>query len=750
MEKGQLYGYWLRQEQVEILAYNGGYLAVSAVPGSGKTLTLALLAAKLIIEGHIDDEAEVLVVTLQNTAVDNISQRIRDILTSQGLPAVGYRVSTLHKLGADILRERRDLAGVEEHVPIVDENVARRTMRNAAEAWIAGERDWWLSFLRSGSETERRRLEEAWRSHTEEIGREVTRLCKHLRLTPDDAQALIAEEAEGDDFLRIGVELYQRYQHLLHVRSGLDFDDLIWRAIEALEQDPTFVLGLRSRWPYILEDEAQDSSPLQEEVLSRLAGVSGNWVRVGDPNQSINATFTAADPRYFRRFIARHPRPLTLSESGRCGEPIMALANRLVRWACEEHPEPQVRASAFLLQDIRPTAAGDVQPNPPADECGVFLRREPFPDVAAQAYKVADWAAGLVRRHPEQTVAILCPTNWQGNEVVQALQEMSSPVPFQDLLKSTPAMRNVARVLAAACHYLGGPTSRDRLASLHGALVRYGVMPGEQTAAELRHRGALLRSVEPQELLFPRGSADIREALPPGVAASAEDVASLSRFRELAARWVRAWSLPVDQLVLTIAQDLFRDEGDLALCHAIATGLRSAAELNPLWRLPDFAADLDAVARNERTFSGLSLADAGYTAEPGCIVVTTMHKAKGLEWDTVCLMCVDSLEFPDSLEDAFRDEPYFMSGRSPSTEARKRLEQLADPEFDPLDEDPVNAARLEYIAERLRLLYVGITRARRNLCMTWSEMNGRRPVRPASALLELSAFQRLGARGGVA
>ncbi|MBC7237862.1 MAG: UvrD-helicase domain-containing protein, partial [Chloroflexi bacterium] len=88
----ELFGYRLRPSQAAILGYTGGRLAVSAVPGSGKTLVLALLAARLIVEGHIGDESEVLVVTVQNSAVSNISQRIRDILTGQGLPPVGYRV----------------------------------------------------------------------------------------------------------------------------------------------------------------------------------------------------------------------------------------------------------------------------------------------------------------------------------------------------------------------------------------------------------------------------------------------------------------------------------------------------------------------------------------------------------------------------------------------------------------------------------------------------------------------------------
>jgi DNA helicase-2/ATP-dependent DNA helicase PcrA len=71
----------------------------------------------------------------------------------------------------------------------------------------------------------------------------------------------------------------------------VDFDDLIRLAIQALEADPAYLERLRYQWPYILEDEAQDSSLLQEELLRRLSDRQ-NWVRVGDPNQAINTTFT--------------------------------------------------------------------------------------------------------------------------------------------------------------------------------------------------------------------------------------------------------------------------------------------------------------------------------------------------------------------------------------------------------------------------------------------------------------------------
>ncbi len=757
-----LYGYRLRPEQARIMAYRGGRMAVSAVPGSGKTLTLALLAARLILEGRIDEESEVLVVTMQNSAVDNIAQRIRRILVENRLPPVGYRVCTLHKLANDILRRRFDLAGVEDGFFIVDEAEAQRSMHSAADVWIAGHRAWWLSFLPQGSDGPRRDVEELWRNKTEELGLEVTKLCKHLRLSPEKARELVQASGDAGDFLPVGLDLYEQYQRYLRARSGLDFDDLIWRGIDVLEQDSMLLRNLHTRWPYILEDEAQDSSPLQEQILATLAGENGNWVRVGDPNQAIHSTFTAADPRYFRAFCRQdNVERVDLPESGRCGRPIIALANHLVHWVCAEHPEPAVREAAFELQDIRPTAPGDAQPNPPDEECHLHFQIQPFADNDAEANKVASWAANYVRRHAERTVALLCPTQWQGANVVKALQQIVPAVPFDDLLRSTPQTRSVAQVLAATCDYLGSPISRRSLTRLYTVLAENDFLGTTMPRATIRQQRTLLDSLAPHNLLFPRDAANLRELLPDNVEASEEDTEALGHFAELVSHWVRALALPIDQLLLTIAQELFTRESDLAICHSLATGLGATGQAHPEWRLPDFAAELDQVARNRRTISGLSLADAGYTPQAGHVVVTTMHKAKGLEWDAVYLTSVDSLEFPDTCEDFFRDEPYFMPGRAPSVEARKRLEQIvreaqevrqtdgqttqetSDNEMAPSLMAPYGAieqARLEYIAERLRLLYVGITRAKRDVALTWSENNGRRRVRAATALLELHSF----------
>ena len=136
------------------------------------------------------------------------------------------------------------------------------------------------------------------------------------------------------------------------------------------------------------------------------------------------------------------------------------------------------------------------------------------------------------------------------------------------------------------------------------------------------------------------------------------------------------------------------------------------------------------VARNERRFMGFADADLGFDPEAyhGKIVVTTMHRSKGLEWDKVYLMSVNDYNFPSALpQDQFISESWFIRDRlNLEAEALAQLKALkANPDIFDYDEGtPTLDARLDYGSERLRLFYVGITRAKKALSVTWNK--GRR------------------------
>src|SRR5512146_3557311 len=128
----------LRPTQRAILEeYNGGRMGISAVPGSGKTFTLSMLAADIILSGDLDLTQEVLIVTLSNSAVDNFTHRIGELLQQEKmLPGLGYRVRTLHGLAHDIVRERPSLLNLANDFSIIDEGEANTIREQVALAWL--------------------------------------------------------------------------------------------------------------------------------------------------------------------------------------------------------------------------------------------------------------------------------------------------------------------------------------------------------------------------------------------------------------------------------------------------------------------------------------------------------------------------------------------------------------------------------------------------------------------------------------
>jgi DNA helicase-2/ATP-dependent DNA helicase PcrA len=217
----------------------------------------------------------------------------------------------------------------------------------------------------------------------------------------------------------------------------------------------------------------------------------------------------------------------------------------------------------------------------------------------------------------------------------------------------------------------------------------------------------------------------------------------LVAFRRLVRRWQGAALLPIDQLVLTLAQDLFREPADLAVAHKLAVVLRRASESHPDWQLPELTRELAVVARNERRFLGFSDDDTGFDPERhrGKVVVATVHKAKGLEWDRVYLMSVNNYSFPSALaHDRFIAERWFVrDDLNLETEALAQLRALLSEDLMYEEGRATQEARLDYAAERLRLLYVGLTRARKALIVTWN--TGRRgDQQPAVPFIALRTF----------
>jgi DNA helicase-2/ATP-dependent DNA helicase PcrA len=216
----------------------------------------------------------------------------------------------------------------------------------------------------------------------------------------------------------------------------------------------------------------------------------------------------------------------------------------------------------------------------------------------------------------------------------------------------------------------------------------------------------------------------------------------LAEFRDVVGQWTRAADLPIDQLILTISGDIFTDVGDIATAYMVASMLRRESDIYPDMRLLEFIEILQEIYAGKRKFSGIGDDDRGFNpdAHKGKVTVTTMHKAKGLEWDRVYLMSVNNYDFPsiDPHDTYIGESWYTRDGLNLSEEclAQLRVLQTGDTYK---EGDATSAARVEYVSERLRLLYVGITRARKDLVISWN--TGRRQENTeATPLIALRTF----------
>ena len=738
----------LRPHQQAILNYTHGKMGIAAVPGAGKTFVLSALAARLIAEGRLDTDQEVLVVTLVNSAVDNFSNRISGFVQARGLlPHLGYRVRTLHGLAHDIVREKPAVVGLETRFSIIDEREAAFIRKEAVAAWLNTNPYFLDDYLDPSMDDNKRDWvrRQQLPNMLESLALAFIRSSKDRRLTPDSLRLLLSRQPAPLPLAELGLAIYSDYQRALTYRGAVDFDDLIRLALDLLERDEEFLERLRYRFPYILEDEAQDSSQLQEQILRLLAGEGGNWVRVGDPNQAIFETFTTASPKYLREFIAHEADfQQELPVSGRSQPSVIDLANYLIDWVMNEHPAEEVR-DALAPPYVQPTEPDDPQPNPLDDSATIhFVPNKFTPDDEVKA--VIDSLARWLPDNAEKTVAVLVPRNVRGVDVISALK--AKGLDYVEFLSSTSTTRAAAGSIANLLAYLSDPGSAGKLSKAYQVWrrdwrdeesLREAIRAGDESMDEeaivssseallvMSNRATeLLRKVRRTETYMSPESEPVGWLAGLGETETEEVIQELSDFRVHVKRWLEAVTLPIDQLVLTLAQDVFTSPADLALAHKLALVLRAAADDHADWRLPELTSELAVIAKNERRFIGFSSDDSGFDPgrHRGKVVVTTMHKAKGLEWDRVHLMSVNNYDFP-ALQgyDSYISEKWFLrDSLNLEAEALAQLSAaLSTSEYEWYAEGQATlAARADYVRERLRLFYVGLTRAKRELVVTWN------------------------------
>ncbi len=280
-----------------------GPLLIVAGPGSGKTRTLTHRLAHLIVSRDVPPSA-CLAVTFTRRAADEMRHRLRMLLpdTWTGIP-----LHTFHSLGLALLRQHWNAAGLQ------------RGFRVASEV----ER---LQLLRDALSVSHRQA----RTHLSAISH-----AKRTRTVPHDGRL---------------AQAWDTYRQAMETRNWCDFDDLVIRAADALENDADVLSQVRRRFPWVCIDEYQDVDEQQVRLIRQLAPPDGNICAIGDPDQAIYG-FRGADVRFFTRFPKDFSgvQVVRLHRNYRSDRNIVTLSSQVIAPASPERPSIPVLDGASNL-----------------------------------------------------------------------------------------------------------------------------------------------------------------------------------------------------------------------------------------------------------------------------------------------------------------------------------------------------------------------------------------------------------------
>ena len=172
--------------------------------------------------------------------------------------------------------------------------------------------------------------------------------AKNKLLTADEIAAM--DKKLGIPFAAI----YKKYGETLRRERRMDYDDQMLYAYRILRQYPEILRSIRERYTYLCVDEAQDTSKIQHVIISMIAE-RGNLFMVGDEDQSIYG-FRAAYPEALLRFEQDHPGALILrmEENFRSCPEIVGAADRFVSRNRERYPKTMraVRREKGVFSEI--------------------------------------------------------------------------------------------------------------------------------------------------------------------------------------------------------------------------------------------------------------------------------------------------------------------------------------------------------------------------------------------------------------
>ena len=418
-------------------------------------------------------------------------------------------------------------------------------------------------------------------------------------------------KASGDFRLTKIANIYMEYQRRLWEANALDFDDIILHTVRLLQQFEDVREFYQKKFRYVLIDEYQDTNHLQYLLASLLAGGYQNFCVVGDDDQSIYR-FRGATIENILSFEQQYQgcRVIRLEENYRSTRHILEASNAVIR-------NNQGRKGKELW-----TKAGD------GDKLTLYTAMNENDEAQYVAARILeDYSQG--RRWKDH--AILYRMNAQSNQMENACKK--NGIPYRIIGGTRFFDRAEVKDMVAYLAVLNNPEDDLRLTRIINNPPRgIGAKTIETAQAIARREETSLYAVIDNARLYPE------------LERSAGKLAAFTNLMgELAAL---AGELPLDQFyeelmirtgyaVMLETRNTVEDRGRLENIRELLTSIRGY--LDGAGAEPSLAGFLDEIA----LYTDLDRQD-----EEDCVVMMTMHSAKGLEFPVVFLVGAEEGIFP--------------------------------------------------------------------------------------------------------
>ncbi|SFI91625.1 DNA helicase-2 / ATP-dependent DNA helicase PcrA [Terrisporobacter glycolicus] len=699
-----------REDQLPIIQYEGGKMAVPAVPGAGKTFIVTNLVAKLLEEKR-QGKGKILILTYMNSAVNNFKVRIKKILEEKNIDDKNsYEVMTIHSLAVKIIKEKPEIVMLNEDFNIADD--LQKTM-------ILG--DCINNFKLNGGEKAFRffvkeqkdpiwadRQLEAWDKGFYDLVQNTISELKYKDITPQKLNKYMKENRRG--ILKIILPIYTEYEKKLKANGLLDYDDMLILAHKALSIDEDLKRKYQNKYQYVFEDECQDSNEIQGKIIGLICEEHNNLVRVGDINQSITGTFSSSDPKFFKNFIESSDRCYRMDMSNRSSKDVINLANELVRYVTQ-NLQPECK-DALEDMDIKtvPKNRG-YKENPQPDKYQISYKY--YETFDKEIENTVKFVRNINKKYPDKSIGILVPYNDHVNLVAKEL--IKEDLEFEELGPNSLRKRRVIDNIALIIDFILNCDDKEKLIEvLDKVYMKTDNKEGKKDFIQLLREEHLtvenlLYDDECSKDIIIDTDSDLYQSFLFGIK-KLENITEYPLTR-------------IDKLILFIGDSMTIEKEEIAIVDYLAFYVKYLVAENNNINLQQIYNLL--IDRKNRVFSYIIEVVSeinGYEPLPGSITVCNYHKSKGLEWDCVFLLGMTEFNFPDNIYQKFQCDKWYLKEKYKNPEANIKAE------IDFILKGEVNKnyskeIKESLIKEKIRLLYVGITRAKEMLILSASAKN---------------------------